>query len=307
MKLIIKDVDITASGQSIRSCKYIDYAGGRADALQIVFNDTYDLWRKWGLVKNDKIRVTNDSIDSGDMYISGIELNAGVYQLKALSTPAKSLNEKSWIRENIKLSEIYSEISSELGFDLYSYGINDYLYTYVERINQSPVSYLNSILVREGYLQKIFNNRLIISNEKTLEHVTPLINITIDDFINDPSFGTKDTDIISSVENSYQHEKGTITSKASSGLNGKSKKYNFPVNSIGEGERFCKNIMRYQNKYEFTGSGTISASKITAGVTINLEGDFANWTGTNFVYEVEHNMLFDRQYIKFRKPIVGDY
>lgn len=307
MNLIIKDVDITASNQSIKSCYYTDYSGGHADVLRISFNDTYDLWRSWGLVKNDKIRVSNNLVDTGDMYVSEIFIEAGIYKIKALSTPSKSLNESSYTRENIKLSGILDEISKELGFTLSTYGIGDYLYPYVERINQGAVNYLESILIREGYLQKIFNNKLIIGSEKALEQTVPLITVTIDDFANRPSFITSDANIIASVENVYQNSGGTIKSKVSSGLNGKNIRLSLPVESVGEGERFCKNIMRYHNKNEFTGNGIVSESKITAGITINLDGDFADWKGTNLVYEVMHDMLFDRQTIKFRKPIAGDY
>lgn len=307
MQLIIKDVDITASDQSIRICKYTDYAGGHADALQIVFNDTFDLWRKWDLIKGDKIRTSNNGIDTGDMYVSNIGMDTGCYSVKALSTQAKALNEGSGVRENIRLTEILREISSELGMQLKTYNITDQLYLYVERINQNPIAYLEQILMREGLLQKIYNNALIIYSEKALEQTKPNIPITIDDFITPPSFTTSDADILASVENVYRHEKGLIRSYASSGLNGKSKKLNFSVSSIGEGERFCKNILRYYNKYEFTGEGKLSELKITAGVTVNLEGDFSIWSGSNFVYEVTHDLLFDRQTIKFRKAIKGDY
>lgn len=307
MQLIIKDVDITATNQSIRQCKYTDYVGGHADALQIVFNDTYDLWRKWGLVKGDKIRTVNNGIDTGDMYVSNIGIESGCYAVKALSTPAKSLNESTRIRENIRLSEILKEISGELGFSLKTYSITDQLYIYVERINQNPIAYMEQILMREGYLQKIFNNALVVSSEKILEQAKPDITVTIEDFVSNPSFSTSDANILASVENIYQHENGIIRSFVTSGLPGRSKKYNFSVASIGEGERFCKNILRYYNKNEYTGEGMLSKSGFTAGVTFNLDGDFANWTGRNFVYEVVHDLLFDRQTIKFRKALSGDY
>lgn len=307
MKLIIKDVDITFSNQSMRICNYTDYSGGHADALRIVFNDTYDLWRKWELVKNDKIRVINNSLDTGDMYISEISIEDGAYKIKALSTPSRALNQSSSIRENIKLSGICSEISNELGFKLDTYETNDFLYSYVERINQNPISYLEALLIKEGYLQKIFNNRLIICSEKGMEQKPPKITVTKEDFVNEPSFNTTDAKLLASVENVYQSSKSVVRSKAVSGLSGKSLKLNLPVDSVGEGERYCKNIMRYHNKYEFTGSGMISESEITAGVTINLEGDYAGWAGNNFVYEVKHDMIFNRQAIKFRKPIAGDY
>ena len=307
MQLIIKDVDITATDQSIRLCKYHDYAGGHADALQIVFNDTYDLWRKWRLVKGDKIRVSNKSIDTGDMYISNISIESGCYAVKALSTPANSLNESSGIRENIKLSEILKEISSELGFQLETYQITDQLYLYIERINQNPIAFLEQILMREGLLQKIYNNTLIVYSEREMERNKPNITITNDDFIFQPTFTTSDAEILASVENAYMHEAGLIRSYAASGQNGKSIRYNFSVRSIGEGERFCKNLLRYYNKYEFIGEGKLSETKITAGITVNLEGYFSEWSGSNFVYEVIHDLLFDRQTIKFRKAIQGDY
>lgn len=307
MKLFIKDVDITDSDQSFRSCKYTDYAGGHADVLQIIFNDTYDLWRTWKLCKNDKIKVIKDNIDTGDMYVSNISIADGAYVLKALSTPASSLNESSNIRENIKLLEICSEISKELKFNLLTYDIADFVYSYVERVNLNPISYLESILLKEGYLQKIFNNKLIVFSEKKLENVKPEIVIAKEDFIVEPNLSTSDVNIVSSVENLYQHENGLIKNEVSSGLNGRRLLYNIPVASIGEGERFCSNIMRYYNKYEYVGSGYVENDVVTAGVTVNLQGDFAEWSGNNFVYEVKHDLIRDNKFIKFRKPIQGGY
>lgn len=306
-KLIIKDVDISLSNQSIRTSKYTDYAGGHADVLQIVFNDTFDQWRKWDLAKNDKIRIITDKIDTGDMYASSIKLDFGMYTIRALSTPAKSLNELSGIRENINLSEVLSEISRELGYELVTYNITDYRYLYLERVNLNPFAYLEEILQKEGYLQKIFNNKLIVYSEKLLEQIEPLVKVAYEDFINPPSLNTSDAELLASAENIYQSRDSVIKSKVLSGLNGRNRTFHFPVDSIGEGERFCKNIMRYFNKNEYNGSGTISGSNITAGITIDLNGDFSEWQGKNFVYEVIHDLIYDRQTIKFRKPIMGDY
>jgi hypothetical protein len=307
LKLIIKDVDISLSNQSIRTSKYTDYAGGHADVLQIVFNDTFDQWRKWDLAKNDKIRIITDKIDTGDMYTSSINLDFGVYTVRALSTPAKSLNELSGIRENINLIEVLSEISKEIGFELITYNITDYQYLYLERVNLNPFAYLEGILQKEGYLQKIFNNKLIVYSEKILEQMEPLVKVSYEDFIKPPCLNTSDAEILASVENIYQSRDRVIRSKVLSGLNGRNRIFHFPVDSIGEGERFCKNIMRYFNKHEYNGSGTISGSNISAGITIDLNGDFSEWQGKNFVYEVNHDLIYDRQTIKFRKPIKGDY
>lgn len=306
-KVIIKDIDISLSNQSIRTSKYTDYAGGHADVLQIVFNDTFDQWRKWDLTKNDKIRIITDKIDTGDMYASSIGLDFGKYTIRALSTPAKSLNELSSIRENIKLSEVLSEISRELGFDLITYSITDYRYLYLERVNLNPFAYLEGILQKEGYLQKIFNNKLIVYSEKIHEQMEPLVKVAYEDFINPPSLNTSDAELLASVENIYQSRDSVIKSNALSGLNGRNRTFHIPVDSIGEGERFCKNILRYFNKHEYNGSGTISGSNISAGITIELNGDFSEWQGKNFVYEVNHDLIYDRQTIKFRKPIKGDY
>ncbi len=307
MKLFIKDVDITESDQSIRACNYIDYAGGHADVLQITFNDTFDLWRTWGLSKNDKIRVVKDNIDTGDMYISGISLNYGMYKLRALSTSEKAFNEISTIRENIKLYEICSEISKEAGLQLSTYDLVNYLYSYVERIDKKPLEYLEELLRREGYIQKVYNGKLIVYSEKKMEQALPGITITEDDFISYPNFSTSDADIVSSIENTYQSGSTNFKSKVSSNLTGKKLRFYFPVSSLGEGERFCKGMLRYFNKYEYTGSGVITNNNIAAGVTINIDGNFANWSGVNFIYEVNHDLINDTKAIKFRKPIEGDY
>lgn len=307
MELIINDKDITASDQSIRSCKYKDFAGAHVDALQVIFNDTYDEWRSWKLKKNDTIRIKKGMIDTGTMYVSGIKFENGLYGVDALSTPAKSLDESSSIRENILLLEICNEVSKELGFQLTTYDIKNHPYAYVERINENAIAYLSSILLKEGYLVKVFNKSLIVFDERVHERSTPQITVESSDFIAVPSFSTNDAKLIACVENIYQHESGTIHTKALSGLPGKRLIFNIPVTSQGESERFCKNIMRNRNKYEYVGCGYVDDLGITAGVTINLDGDYADWSGTNFVYEVIHDLVHGNNLIKFRKPISGDY
>ena len=301
MELYVNGVDITATEQSFRSCIYNDYADGHADTLDIVFNDEYDEWKKWNLKKGDTIRVVDD-VDTGKMYVSRISISNGSYGIHAVSTPVSALNVKSSLKERTSLHEIIKEIGEEIGLNVLMYDIENYKYKNVERVKLNSINYLNNILTRESYLLKVYDGKLIIYNEKKIENSDIKVNIEEKDLVSEPSFSTSDSTLISDVENRYN----SIDTFVSAPVCGRKLITSIPSTSMAESLRFSHAIMRNENKYEY--NGVICVEDIlTAGTVINLSGQFYNWKGRNFVYQVKHDLIRNERKAFIRKPIKGDY
>lgn len=301
MELYVNGVDITATEQSFRSCIYNDYADGHADTLDIVFNDEYDEWKKWNLKKGDTIRVVDD-VDTGKMYVSRISISNGSYGIHAVSTPVSALNVKSSLKERTSLHEIIKEIGEEIGLNVLMYDIENYKYKIVERVKLNSINYLNNILTRESYLLKVYDGKLIIYNEKKIENSDIKVNIEEKDLVSEPSFSTSDSTLISDVENRYN----SIDTFVSAPVCGRKLITSIPSTSMAESLRFSYAIMRNENKYEY--NGVICVEDIlTAGTVINLYGQFYNWKGRNFVYQVKHDLIRNERKAFIRKPIKGDY
>ena len=301
MELYVNGVDITATEQSFRSCIYNDYADGHADTLDIVFNDEYDEWKKWNLKKGDTIRVVDD-VDTGKMYVSRISISNGSYGIHAVSTPVSALNVKSSLKERTSLHEIIKEIGEEIGLNVLMYDIENYKYKIVERVKLNSINYLNNILTRESYLLKVYDGKLIIYNEKKIENSDIKVNIEEKDLVSEPSFSTSDSTLISDVENRYN----SIDTFVSAPVCGRKLITSIPSTSMAESLRFSHAIMRNENKYEY--NGVICVEDIlTAGTVINLSGQFYNWKGRNFVYQVKHDLIRNERKAFIRKPIKGDY
>lgn len=302
MELYIKGVDITASDQSIRCCKYYDYADGHADTLDITFNNLYDEWKGWQLSAGDTIRV-KDNVDTGTMFVSKTSLVNGDYSIHAVSNPIATLDLKTSMKENISLKEMIKEVCNDSSMEMCLVDITDYRYVHVERVNMNAVNFLNYLLKREGYLLKIFDKKVIAYNEKKIEFSGTDIEITEEGLISNPSFYTSDTFLVSQVSNRYKK----VTTKVSCNVPGRKVITSMPVYDKAESIRFSKNFMRESNKYEHTGVLNIDDSRVVAGVMINLSGDFSIWNGNNFVYQVIHDIVNNEKRVMIRKPIEGDY
>lgn len=302
MELYIKGVDITASDQSIRCCKYCDYADGHADTLDITFNNLYDEWKGWQLSAGDAIRV-KDSVDTGTMFVSKTSLVNGDYSIHAVSNPIATLDLKTSMKENISLKEMIKEVCNDSSMEMCLVDITDYRYVHVERVNMNAVNFLNYLLKREGYLLKIFDKKVIAYNEKKIESSGTDIEITEEGLISNPAFYTSDTFLVSQVSNRYKK----VTTKVSCNVPGRKVITSMPVYDKAESVRFSKNLMRESNKYEYTGVLNIDDSRVVAGVMIHLSGDFSIWNGNNFVYQVIHDIVNNEKRVMIRKPIEGDY
>lgn len=303
MKLIYEDADIT-SYVNIQKADYIDNAGGKADSLELKFDDPKGIWSKWKPEKNHKIQIKNENINTGNMFIDEIEQNRGTFILRALSIPqeAKTYNTKPW--ENVRFLEFVNEIASKYGFKLKTYNIDNNLYVRVDQYEQTDFTFLAWRCLIEGYVLKIVDNTVVIYNESYLENVDAVKTVSIDQFDGDYKFKLKSNDVYSSSELNYGNIKSNFKPK-NSPYGPVLKNNSIYVGSQGECDRYCKNLLRFNNKYEYTGKFTIKMdTEIAAGCNINIKG-VGLADGKYFCEQVKHQMYIGKTQFIVRKVLEG--
>jgi hypothetical protein len=303
MKLIYEDVDITNS-IDINKADFTDNAGGIADSLELWLNDTKGLWSQWKPQKNDKVKFIQDSLTTGTMYIDEIEQRKGMFILRALSIPqeAKSANTQAW--ESVRFLEFATEISSRHGFTLETYNVENYLYDRVDQCEQADFSFLALRCELEGYVLKISDNKAIIYDEAYLEGLETDKNIYINSFDGDYKFLSKSTGIYNSCNIVYNGINSSY--RPPNALYGPTLNLkNVYISSLGEGNRFAKNLLRAQNKCENMGAFSLKfKADLTAGSNLNIIG-IGLADGKYFCQQVKHNFAGGRTSFKVRRPLEG--
>lgn len=293
--------------EMINQCEYDEYAAARCDALQLLLNDNEKELRNMKLQKGEVIRAITDNVDSGDMYISNISYQGESVIIRALSTKLSCFKEKSFYRDNISFIEMVKEIEKETGYKLNLIHTLDRSYIDITRMQQNPVAYLTERLRLEGFMLRVYDNRLIIYDERIQEAKETVATMDETDFDGNLNYDTKDAHLIESIENTYKSDTHVISTLVKSGLEGKNLKTSIAVSSIAESERFTKGLMREANKYEYLTSGWVSALDRKAGQSIDLDCDVFGHNGKNYIYAIKHDLRNERQKLFLRKPIEGDY
>lgn len=304
MKLLYNSVDIT-SKVDINKAELTDNAGGKADSLELYFNDPKGTWNDWNPIKNDKVIVSRDGLSSGLMYIDELEQQRGTFIIRALSIPqeAKTENTKNW--ESVRFLEIAYEIALKYGFTLETYGIENYLYNRVDQFEQTDFEFLAWRCLLEGYMLKITNNKVIIYSEAYMESIEAVETLNINQFDGPYKFKNKSTFIYNSCILQYGNIKSFF--KPNNAPYGATKKYtNLYVSSLAEADRFTKDLLRFHNKYEKTGIfATKFNADFAAGSNLNIIGVGIS-DGKYFCEQIIHNFIDSgKTYFKTRKSLEG--
>lgn len=301
MKLLWNEEDITQE-IDITGLLYGDYAGGHADKVFLKCLNVNHL----AFAKKDVLKVEKDGINTGNLYISEISKKGDIYTMKALSTKTKQLDSNVFIKDRITLYELAEQAAKDLGCTLVMKEVQNQLYDYKEQILVDKIKFLTHICELEGILIKINHDRLILMNEKAVENMDSVLELEEEDFIQTPEFLTKDSGLLSCVENSYYYKNMHFQATVYSNRPGKKLVVRHMCDSMNECQRICKNIMRNANKNEFTGSGIILNQGLQAAdnIMIHTDGIFA---GKYFIFKVVHDLINETQKLYFRKPIEGDY
>ncbi|WP_049043317.1 phage late control D family protein [Clostridium sporogenes] len=304
MKLFYNDKDIT-NDVDIIDASIKDNSGGIADTISIEFSDIKKLWRKWEPQKGDEIILSKNNFSSGKMFIDELGVTKGRYFIKAISIPleSKTNNTKSW--EKATFIEIAQNLVQELGLQLETYYIKNYLYERVDMINKTNLEFLNYLCILESFNLKICNGKAIIYDEKTLESFKSIKTFNEDDFVSDYSFDTISNGLYGSCLIKHFGEK-LIEHKITINNIGPTLQKDIKVTNLAEAERFGIGLLRYSNKNETTGTFPIKLdTSLAAGNTIDIK-NLGHFNGKYFISSVKHILTKNKSYLNVRK-VLEDY
>lgn len=303
MELTIKGENIS---EPISKCIYTENATGRADALDITVDDSSRNIESLRLKKGDVISVSDETQKSGKMYVSHVFYTGNTVMIRALSTDAKRFTEKTQYKKAISFEEIAKEVANETGYGLNMVHTLNLHYQEVQRQNETPVAYLARRLALEGFQMRIYDNTIIIFDERIQEQKDAVDDLS-EDKLQQLAMSTSDAGLIASIRNRCKAEGYTIDTYTQSGLPGKALDKNILCSSIAESERFCKALMREANKYEYLTSGRLEGLNKSTGQTIEFETNKAGFSGKKYIYKVAHDLVSETQMLYMRNVIAGGY
>jgi hypothetical protein len=303
MQLIYEDKDI-APYVDIRKADIIDNAGGIADSIELHFNDPDGLWSKWKPAKDRKVKIIEEGLSSGDMYIDELEQERGLFIIKALSIKQEAKTDRIRGWDNISFIDFAKDIADKYGYGLKTYNVKNHNYLRVNQFETADFEFLAYRCMLEGYMLKITDNNVVIYDERYMESLAPIKRIDLSDIDGRYRFKLKSTGIYGSCEMNY----GEIKKKfVPSGVNGPTLKIrNMYLSSIGEAERYTRGLLRSTNKFEQAGFCTIAYEPgIAAGNTIDIFGIGA-LDNKYFCDQVIHRLKERKTTLsKLHKPLEG--
>lgn len=303
MRIIYEGKDIT-NLVNINKADFTDNAGSFADSLDIQFDDPEGIWSRWKPKKNDKVEINHGSFKSGLMFIDELEQQRGMFKVRALSVPqeSKSCNTQVW--EAVRFMEFASEIAARYGFKLETYGTDNCLYGRVDQFEKADFQFLSDRCLLEGYMLKVTDGKVCIYSEAYMEGMAAAKTISLQQFDGSYDFRNTSTGIYNSCSISCGSIKARFVPSAAPA--GAVLKYtDIYIASQGEGERYAKNLLRAQNKYESTGRCSVELdSALAAGNSINIKG-VGLADGKYFCSQVTHKFMDKKTTLKLRKPLEG--
>jgi len=300
-QLFYNNIDIT-NKIDIKKCVLHDYAGNGADDAEIVFPDSEKLWGKWNPQRGDSIVIKSESYSTGLMYLDSIVKSAGIFTLKAISTPISAKKTKNRIWRNIKFSEIISDIAKNNSLEFETYGITEYTYSALSQCGQTDIGFLNDICIREGYCCKVTNGKLIVFSEAYMESQLSKITITSDDLYPEYDFQLSDDVFQNFTVLYYGSELITYTANDNTIVGGSDRRIEYLTN-VGEAERWSKGYLRNKNKYRKTAWLPIKyLADVAAASVITIDG-FSNFDGKYYIYKITHDTVNNRSYLLVRQTI----
>ena len=312
VEIFIAGKNVTADIKKyLKNISFTDVLEGESDTAQISLQDSDRLFiGDWFPTRGDTCNITfikknwnspTDFLNLNDFEIDEItnacNSSGNIANIKLNSIANKSElrsidKSRSW--ENVKLSKIAQDISSEAGLNLFYDTNYDPL---IERAEQKEKSNLNFLygLCKKNYLAlKISDAKLIIFDVEKYEQQEPIKTLRYSDgeII---SFSGQATisKIYKACHIKYQHGKKaekfdyTYDSGKESGM---VLEINEKVESQSDAERLAKNKLKEKNREEIKITLTVLGDFVyNAGSSIQLE-DFGFYTGKYLIKKVTHDI-----------------
>ena len=304
MKLFYEGVDIF-NEVSLNTCIYDSYGEEQPDTLRVIFNDGNDVWDKWSPQKGDRIQAVLGACDTGIMYVQSVKPENGLMCLRATSVPSghNDKSNKSWMKVHFK--QLCQENAERHDWTVESYGVEDFIYEYVNQQNKEDFMFLEERCVLEGCAFLVYDGKLIVYNESFIESQSTKYRLSIP---NNVPFEYEDRS--NEVYGVCVLKNGSITGSYTTNINTKTltKVMNIRISSQAEADRYAKNLLRYANKKMASGvckSGTFMPGYAAGSIVeLHTEG-VASWNGIVFINHVRQDLVKAQTKIFLRKPLEG--
>jgi uncharacterized protein len=269
-QILYEGKDISADVE-ISNLKVTDSCGDQADAIDATFANSHNQWSKWSPKKEDVLSIVNEGYRSGGMWIDRIRQENGVLALGAVSIPpgGKTKRTKAW--ENVTLITIVAERAAQYGLTAQFLNVPAFTCARVDQFGRGDFGFLQERAMLEGCSIKVQDSKFFVYSDAYMEGLPAVKTIDAADFFEDPRFSDSSGATYKSCTVAWKTFGGTFTDPDAIGpaLNVNS----YPVASIGEAQRYAKNLLRSYNKKEQVGEiGIMLDTSITAGSTINITG-----------------------------------
>lgn len=304
IQVVYNGVDITDS-VAINRCYHDMYAEGRADSLNIRFNDTAHMWDKWQPKTDDMISIVYGASKTGRMYITDTTPQNGLYEIQALSAPSQAFcrRYKAWAK--VTLTQIAQEIAARYGLAYKNYGASDYLYEYILQSNESDLAFLHRRCILESCAFLIYDGTLVLYSQPNLENASPLEVFTVSSDA-DYHYRDKSSELYGSCRLECGGYVGEYTADAENA------RVLFPpllpaVGSSAEAIRFSRGLLRDANKTAYSGyiNSAIIPHYAAASVILISNARAPLWDGNAFLTHIRNIYSGGQSKMFFRKPLGG--
>lgn len=288
MEIYYQDTDITSDVQ-IKNCIVNDTVN-RCDGLLLEFENAAS-WYAWGPQENDRIRALHNGYDSGEMYISRILPEDGVYRILATSLPctARVKGNQSFCNQTIETIMRQCAMASGVGYQIF--GIDPNLKTqYIEQSDEEKAAFLARFLTLEGAVLKCVNGRYTAIGIQYAQDRSPAQTMKLT--ANQDGMTYQRSGLTyrnAKVRTPYASAGATDQAVSETGmlLTGS----NLPAMNDIQAARWARNLLLDQNRKSET--VTVQSSfnpAYTAMQRIDIEGN-TDATGEWLIQNVEHDLV----------------
>lgn len=282
------------------------HAEKEADSLVVRFNDPKGQWSSWEPKTGDTIAVEYENDKTGEMFVSSIKPENGLFTIRAMSMPlgSKSRATKTW--ESIGFLALCEEIAGKHGLAVENYGVEDQTYEWVAQDDEEDMAFLQRLCIQEGCQMIVFDKKLIVYSEKYMETQEAVGDLDVG--ING-EFSYSDTRKLNYGK--CEIHAGLVSGEAtdSDGDPDRILRPSRPirVNNAGEASRFASGMLRDRNKYGMTGRFVRSLmTEYAAASLLNLKTVKASgWDGKVFLTTVRHDIVKNKTTFLFRKVFLS--
>lgn len=145
----------------VRECAVRDSASGRADSLEILFEDA-EKWMAWHPNEDDRISVSLNGYESGTMYVNTVSPENGKYRVyaTALKCAARRKEYKSY--KDRSAVEILRLCALQTGMESAAYGLDGLpKIPYIEQNGESAAKFLDGLFQLEGAAFKCVHGKYV--------------------------------------------------------------------------------------------------------------------------------------------------